>query len=438
MDTEKELWGHKFKVVNKGLDEADVYSFVDSITHLHGEFSKKLEQLDSIVTGLSNQYADLAGRFHQLPISAADNRSSHVSTEPHNPTSGLSHFPNPPSNGHVSDMDREKLENLEVLTRFAERTVIEAAKQANLIRVEIEQQARIDASNVVARAQEQAATEGHSAAAEAESTAFLRGEELLSMAQQRAADLGQYVEKSDQTANAADTSNAAYTKACDILKEAKGIIEENAQLVRQQADKLQSKSQKTGTAEVNQALETIHQQLISLMDTLGNQTLAFDDRDVTGQQISPVETEMSGDQIAESSDEESEMSGDQISESPDETSEKQLQPDPDDGEAPNSTPFDGTVELALPPPVALDRMLQLHKHLKETPHVDVLNLGGSVDTGITIRILVDNPTELLKTIGELTEVENVTEELAQDSKTVPSLEGGEDNPVRRVIVTTKS
>ncbi|UCC60966.1 MAG: hypothetical protein JSV02_03870, partial [Dehalococcoidia bacterium] len=106
---------------------------------------------------------------------------------------------------------------------------------------------------------------------------------------------------------------------------------------------------------------------------------------------------------------------------------------------------DGIVELALPPPVALDRMLKLHRRLKETPHIDVLNLGGSVDKGITIRILLDSPTPLMETIRAMNEVDDVEEELPNAEKKVPSRKGAYDSTVRRydstvrrIIVSTKA
>jgi hypothetical protein len=64
-------------------------------------------------------------------------------------------------------------------------------------------------------------------------------------------------------------------------------------------------------------------------------------------------------------------------------------------------------------------------------------LGGSVDKGITIRVLVQQPTPLLKVIAKLSEVEEASEELPDADKTVPSRQTGEKTPIRRIIVTTK-
>ena len=99
--------------------------------------------------------------------------------------------------------------------------------------------------------------------------------------------------------------------------------------------------------------------------------------------------------------------------------------------------YKGTIELAIPPPIGLDRMLQLHKHLKQTPQVEVLNLGGSVDKGITIRLLLENPTPLLKVLEDLPEVQKVSDETPGSEKMVPSRETGDASHVKRILVITK-
>jgi hypothetical protein len=132
-----------------------------------------------------------------------------------------------------------------------------------------------------------------------------------------------------------------------------------------------------------------------------------------------------------------EVSGNVQPESTGKEPQEQHTSDPEKTVGGNPDLFDGTVELALPPPVALDRMLQLHKLLKEAPHVDVLNLGGSVEKGITIRIVMDSPTPLLKVIEDLPEVETVSEEYPDAEKIVPGRQSEEAPSVRRIIITTK-
>jgi hypothetical protein len=82
-------------------------------------------------------------------------------------------------------------------------------------------------------------------------------------------------------------------------------------------------------------------------------------------------------------------------------------------------------------------MLQLHKHLKQTPQVEVLNLGGSVDKGITIRLLLENPTPLLKVLEDLPEVQKASDEPSGTEQTVPARQTGEEPPVKRILVITR-
>ena len=95
------------------------------------------------------------------------------------------------------------------------------------------------------------------------------------------------------------------------------------------------------------------------------------------------------------------------------------------------------MELALVPPIRLDVMLPIHKRLKETENVTVLNMGGSVDRGITIRVSAKTPTPLIKIIREMLGVEKVWEEIPGIISPVPGRQGQEEQPIRRIIINTK-
>jgi hypothetical protein len=64
-----------------------------------------------------------------------------------------------------------------------------------------------------------------------------------------------------------------------------------------------------------------------------------------------------------------------------------------------------------------------------------MNLGGSVDKGITIRLHLETPTPLLKILEDLDEVKNASDEIPGADRLVPSRQGGEEG-VKRVIVLT--
>jgi hypothetical protein len=76
----------------------------------------------------------------------------------------------------------------------------------------------------------------------------------------------------------------------------------------------------------------------------------------------------------------------------------------DDG---NSALYEGDVELTIPPPVALDRLLQLHKNLKQIPEVKVTNLHRSTDKGLRIELELSSPIALLDMLKDFPEVQGV-------------------------------
>jgi DNA-binding response OmpR family regulator len=99
----------------------------------------------------------------------------------------------------------------------------------------------------------------------------------------------------------------------------------------------------------------------------------------------------------------------------------------------DSANYTGTIELVIAPPVGLYQMMHLHEHLHDIPQIRVLNLGGSVDNGITIRLTLENPTPLAKIIADLPEVEKVSDNEEESEKIIPKRKD-EDPPVRRIVV----
>lgn len=95
--------------------------------------------------------------------------------------------------------------------------------------------------------------------------------------------------------------------------------------------------------------------------------------------------------------------------------------------------YNGTIELAILPPVSLQQTLQLHEHLRPITQMNVLNLGGSVDKGITIRIYIETPIPLLKMLRDLPEIEKAYDELEEPQRIVPGRQE-EGSNVRRILV----
>ena len=94
--------------------------------------------------------------------------------------------------------------------------------------------------------------------------------------------------------------------------------------------------------------------------------------------------------------------------------------------------YEGTVELAISPPVSLWQMLQLYEHLKAVSQLEVLDVGGSADEDVSLKLLLKAPTPLSKILWDLPEVEMVSEESGGDGASAAEQKG--DTPVTRIVV----
>jgi hypothetical protein len=94
--------------------------------------------------------------------------------------------------------------------------------------------------------------------------------------------------------------------------------------------------------------------------------------------------------------------------------------------------FDGVAELELVPPMHLDTLVVMYKHLKQSREIEVLNVTGSVDKGVAIRILVRTPIPLLGLIRELPMVKSVS----HCTSVTPDEKGEGEKLLQRIIVTT--
>ena len=155
MEPEKELWGRKFKIVKDGLDEAEVYSFFDDLMSQYARYAKKLEDLDTQVNRLSHHQSQLGANLSDPSLAATPHGSPQSNSNGNGPE--LTDFPMDPRQQRARDHDSDRLANLDFLTSFAERTIIEAAKQARLISAEIEEHARAQANAIISQARDEAA-----------------------------------------------------------------------------------------------------------------------------------------------------------------------------------------------------------------------------------------------------------------------------------------
>ena len=278
-----------------------------------------------------------------------------------------------------------KLEHLDSLTDLAEKTVIEAHKEAEEVKKEAEREANARVASIVARVEESL-------------------QEKLSLAQQQAQEI----------------MKAAEEKGSLIIAEAQHKAEAEALLIRKEAEQLRESSQKTEQCQAIKNPWDVPDQLF--MDHV-------------------IAQETTGVSTAEKKPPEPPVPDAAVSTAPTASVEKPVE-QPSRGKEEGDTKesiaaYDDIVDLALLPPIALDQMLKLHKHLKKNPRVKVVELKGSLDKGVTIRILVQAHTPLLSTLASLPEVEKVSDEPIEVGKISSAHRKGNGPRTRTIAVTMK-
>lgn len=99
--------------------------------------------------------------------------------------------------------------------------------------------------------------------------------------------------------------------------------------------------------------------------------------------------------------------------------------------------YGGEVELVLPPPIVLANVLKLNKRLKATRNIKSTGIEVSRSVGVTLKVRVLKPTQLVKVLEALPEVNavspvRVTAVKAQTSRETRKLLTG------RLMVTMKA
>lgn len=95
--------------------------------------------------------------------------------------------------------------------------------------------------------------------------------------------------------------------------------------------------------------------------------------------------------------------------------------------------YRGVVELAIQSPATLQQVLQLHEHLRSIDQIKVLDIEGSVDSDVTIKLLLESPTPLSKVLEDLPGVERVSDG-DDESVSILSVGQGEGASIKRMVV----
>jgi len=399
----RELWGRKFKVVKNGLDEAEVFSFIGGLIDQNNALSSKLEHLNSLT------------KLAERTVIEANNQAQIIKKEAE---------------------EKANASAASIIVESEEK----ARKEAERITSESEQKARQSAQEKIAAAEEKAESikinandEANRIIAEAKQNATTieqQAQEVIKAAEQKAESIKINTEKkgnkiiAEAKERAEDLVNAriasAEKEAQSILEEAKAKAEEEASLIKQKSEQLLKRSRRITESGIKEKLKKVYQELLSSLEDIEETTVLPTEE---GKYTEAAKPEPIVHAKVEAK-----------------TEESQKQPPPleekvESKEGP--TLYEGTVELVIPPPIGLDRMLQLHKHLRNIPNIEVLNLGVSADKSITIKVTLENPTPLLSILEGLPEVEMAADAPQDAEMAIPTKKTGEKAPVKRIIVTTK-
>ena len=451
----REIWGRKFKIVKNGLDEAEVFSFIGGLIDQNNALASKLEHLDSL-TKLAERTVIEASKQAQGTKKEAEEKAN---------ASAASIVAEAKDKAR-KEIDRIISEGEQKAKQSAEKKITAAEQQAQSMLTAAAEKAKSiktnaddGANRTIAEAKQNAIAteqqaqeilkaaedkaesiktdadnEANRIITEAKQNALAveqQAQSMLAAAVEKAESIKTNAEKkanriiSESKERAEDLLNArmasAEKEAQSILEGAKAKAEEEAHLIKQKSEQLLKRSKRISEGEIKEKLKRVYQGLLSGLEDI-EETIAMP-TELGGRDLEPAKPEAVAHAKAESKTKES---------------QKQIPPSEEKVEVKEGPAlYEGTVELVIPPPLGLDKMLQLHKHLRNIPNIEVLNLGVSADKSITIRVTLENPTPLRKILEELSEVETAVD-LPQDAEmTMSTTKTGERTPVKRIIVTTK-
>ena len=450
----RELWGRKFKIVKNGLDEAEVFSFIGGLIDQNNALASKLEHLDSL-TKLAERTVIEANKQAQSTKKEGEEKANagaasiiaeaeeKASKEIDRITSEGERKARQSAQEKIAAAEQQAQSMLTAAEEKAESIKANADDEANRITAEAKQNAiatEQQAQEILKTAEEQAESIKTNADNEANiiitvakqnaMAAEQQAQSMLTAAEEMAESIKANAEKkankivSEAKERAEDLVNAraasAEKEAQSIFEEAKAKAEEEAHLIKQKSEQLLKRSKRISEGEIKEKLKRVYQGLLSSLEGI-DETIALPIEE--GKESEPAKPEPIVHAKAERK-----------------TKESPKQPPPSEEKvAVKESPalYQGTVELVIPPPLGLDRMLQMHKHLRNIPNIEVLNLGVSADKSITIRVMLENPTPLRSILEDLPEVETVADAPQDAEMTTPTKKTGERTPVKRIIVTTK-
>jgi hypothetical protein len=87
--------------------------------------------------------------------------------------------------------------------------------------------------------------------------------------------------------------------------------------------------------------------------------------------------------------------------------------------------------------VTLDRIVKLHRHLREAPQIRVLNVKRSADKGLRMQLFLRDRTPLLDILKAMPEVKKVSALRSRAANEATSQRAAGEGAFSRVAVTTR-
>jgi F0F1-type ATP synthase membrane subunit b/b' len=261
-----------------------------------------------------------------------------------------------------------KLEHMDSMMELAEKTVIEAAKEAERIRADAAKEANARASDIVAEAEGTAKAAALEVVTKSKGAAEVEAQRIIAEARHRS------------EANVAEVRKKAEEEALLIRREAEQLLASRMQTAQSAAKASEGlcarldSDERIRTSLMEQENKAPEPPILDAVVSTASE--AWADK--------PIERPSC---IEEEGDEREDIAS-----------------------------YDDFVDLAVPPPIALERMLELYRRLHRNPRVKVIDLKGSLDKGLWIRFIVHAHTPLLSVFATLPEVEKVSYEVIEVGK----------------------
>ncbi len=153
---EKELQGRKVKVVDKGLDQAKIYSFLSTLIEENNTLLKKLQRVDSLVELAENTVAGARKQAERITLEAAEEASNRASAIIADAGERARAESDRITSEARLEAERASQEKLEEAARKAEAIKAQAEEEASRIATKANQQAAELVSQRMANAEREA------------------------------------------------------------------------------------------------------------------------------------------------------------------------------------------------------------------------------------------------------------------------------------------